>query len=352
MLIVCESVDGGGKTTFVRDVVEAYERGRADAGVPARVHVLKFGRPAPGLTPMEEYARPLVTVPVSAAVHSPDRLVICDRLHVGEAVYGPTYRGENRIGPGGLLFMELLLESLGALRLLVQPDDHRVIEKRLAERGDDYLRLEDAERVWRWYEDYARCYRYRRAQLPAPGHEDVIRLEEDGRMIHTPALALAHARTRAASHAHLGRWPGYVGSWLPRALLVGDRRNPAARWPWTPLPFVPYRRRGSADHLLDALALLGETGRVDDVAGSVGLVNAGDDDPRASPWRDRPDAFHELHDELGAPRVVALGNEASRALARLGVAHDRVRHPQWARRFRAHDLAGYAGELGGAVNGA
>lgn len=54
---------------------------------------------------------------------------------------------------------------------------------------------------------------------------------------------------------------------------------------------------------------------------------------------------------LGEPSIVALGALASEALTGLDLAHVRVDHPQYARRFRRYDVVGYARELRDAAIG-
>ena len=177
-LIVVEGVDGAGKSTLIQklthtDVIHCG---------PIKKH------------PMQEYIEPLLKYDGSYDM-------VCDRLHVGELVYGPIYRGESKLTEGGRRFIEMFLESRGALKLILDaPLDE--IQRRLEHRGEDFLRPEDLERVWRFYRLYGSDNGWLVLDRPDP---DVV-------------YSLARA---AESFVHkLFDFPDYVGSRLPDVLFV------------------------------------------------------------------------------------------------------------------------------------
>jgi len=63
------------------------------------------------------------------------RLTVFDRLHIGELVYGPVFRGKSRLSTADVSTLESQLDGLGALKLYVDCADE-VLLSRMQGRGD------------------------------------------------------------------------------------------------------------------------------------------------------------------------------------------------------------------------
>lgn len=94
MLIVLEGIDGAGKTQLAVDLLSSPEGG----------YYMHFGVPASN--PYEDYLRAIRARPA-------DELAVIDRLHWGEAVYGPLHRGGSLLSRAEFASVEheLLLRS-------------------------------------------------------------------------------------------------------------------------------------------------------------------------------------------------------------------------------------------------
>lgn len=316
MLICLEGVDRGGKSTLARELQRLH-------GGPSIVY--HQGPPPPTTDLVELYERPLLDPAFRERALDPEDLVVLDRWETGELVYGPLFRGASRLSPGQALHVDLVLRSLGAVRVLAQPRAVGVVKQRHLAHGDDLLAYHDVERVHEFYEAAARAggwYRAAAVDDPFDVGPHYTRRPDD-------LLALA-ARTALVAR-EIDGFPGYAGARWPVVLYVGDRRADgpkAVRGDWTNKAFTPLGGLSSSRWLLDALAQgLQWQG--------VGLVNS------VEPGLD----LLALWKALETPRVVALGNLAARRLEALGVPHGKVCHPQFARRFRAKDFQGYASEL-------
>lgn len=127
MLVVLEGVDGAGKTSLVDRLTE-------QSSVETRtLHRAQLKR-----DPEDEYITDLL------GTYTPNtkELLVCDRWHLGELIYGPLYRGKSAVDSGMLMRIERLLDKLGAFRLNVTCDLN-TLTRRLAVRGEDYLRAGD-----------------------------------------------------------------------------------------------------------------------------------------------------------------------------------------------------------------
>lgn len=129
-IIILEGVDGSGKSTLADKL--------AVAGEAAGYKVIKEHRGPIQSTIVDEYVRPLFDV-------AHDELLIADRWHVGELIYGPLYRGVSLAKPH-LEAIEGLLDMLHGVRVIVTAP-LPVIRTRLEARGEDYLKPEHVERV-------------------------------------------------------------------------------------------------------------------------------------------------------------------------------------------------------------
>lgn len=102
MIIVLEGPDGVGKTTLA-DAIESVHGGD--------VIRMRSGPPPDDQDTAVHYAtkiREMISMADSGCA------VICDRLHIGELVYGPLLRGGSRITPAEANALDLMLDGAGA----------------------------------------------------------------------------------------------------------------------------------------------------------------------------------------------------------------------------------------------
>lgn len=311
-IVVVEGCDRVGKTTLCRRLEEEFRR-RGHA-----TRRLKASRPEPGVRALDEYAAPLLGYDQAAAW-------IVDRWHVGELVYGPLYRGKSRLSSAQRVHVEQMLSARGAVKVHVTADAGTVRE-RMERDGEAFLKAVDAERVLREFEHYT-----------SDGPHGWLRVRGDDSMGRTVGMLVDLAASRAAMAAPVAAIsPSYAGSLQPDAVLVGDapnhrgnERNPpyAAFTPWD---------GNSAEHLLLSLDAAG----VDHAA--YGYVNA----------NGAGENLLDLVRVLNQPRLVTLGCNAELAVERAGLADlvaARLRHPQYEKRFKHHELSRYAEQLRDAI---
>ena len=142
-LIVLEGVDGAGKTTYAEQLI-------AEWPVQDKTWLLHAGQPA-AKPIMHQYETALLSL---YDPRDPDQLVVCDRWHVGETVYGPIYRGRSRLTPGMARYVDQLLDSLGAVKCVLS-GTLKTLTRRLADRGEDFLKPEHLALVADQYHTYA-----------------------------------------------------------------------------------------------------------------------------------------------------------------------------------------------------
>lgn len=142
-VIIVEGIDGSGKSTLV-DSLESM--------IPDNYHVLRMHRGPIQDTVENEYIEPLTSL-------SSNQFLLADRWHVGEMIYGPIYRGESLVSGLYENLIESYLDSIGAVKIILQPDISEV-RQRLADRGEDYLLEEHVEEVYKFYGQYADKHNY------------------------------------------------------------------------------------------------------------------------------------------------------------------------------------------------
>lgn len=280
MLIVLEGADGAGKTTLAREIVAQLPGSR----------VLHAG-------PLPKSIHPLTMYEGALRSYRPggDDHIICDRWHLGEAVYPQVLRRSTRWNDAVERHLRLFMRARGAYVVLLDPPTSE-LKTRLETRGDDLVSTDMLDAIAFGF-----------IRLAERGNvDDVVTQFVTPRRIINNALAAERAAKA------LRPFETYVGPPRPLTLLFGEKRGVGGKFTHQRMPsFMPYP--GTSGHYL--LSHMRDTV-------TVGLANACDaDDPR------------ELWKALGEPQVVALGRCAHDELTHLGVQHGAVPHPQFVRRF-------------------
>lgn len=287
MLIVLEGCDGVGKST----IVESLAGFARSAGMG--VTLLHKGKP--------EHDDPFIEYETELVDYAPGKneLVLCDRWHWGEAIYGPRYRGKSLLDEVGLRHIDLFLRTRGALQVLLDLPA-AIVQQRLSQRGDDLVDIDHVP-------DIMEKYRV----LVANMGQHVLTVDPTSRAV-TEALFASAVMCDEYAMA-IPRTKTYVGPASPEMLLLGESRGLPPD-PNEILPaFVP-RHGTSGRYLLTALERAG-------IPPTYGMANVLEDD------------WVSLWHALGEPRVVALGTTAHHEADRHRVPHGWTQHPQYVRRF-------------------
>lgn len=301
MLILVDGVDCVRKSALVTRLVEAIERDNPGD----RVDVLRAGPPTKH--PLDEYVVPLLDYRPTRGRH-----VVCDRWHLGEAIYPAIFKRDTKFDYAVQAYTELFLRSRGALLVVVDATTDDVINC-LETRGDDLARPEQAAETLSLFRGWAVAN-----LLPTlvvrgfqASQDDVDAVIRRARLLEFVARGLNNFTT-------------YIGSRTPSTLLLGDIRNGHTRGEDNLLPaFMPYGSTSGHYMLTQLVNTCGYQSLK-----HVGIVNACDDD----------DA-HALYTLLRKPYTVALGRRASKVA---DWANHHVDHPQYRRRFRHAEGEVYA----------
>lgn len=166
-IIILEGIDGSGKSTLATRIVEYW---------PGTSTVIHRGPIQSSVE--EELIMPLLNL-------EPDELLIADRWHLSELIYGPLYRGTSQINTETMQQIEKTLHDLGAVRVVLQPPLEEVTQ-RLTERGEDFLVESDAPYVYAAYAALAQTWGY--MALPDNG-------EATARLLVDLASAAVHTKS-------------------------------------------------------------------------------------------------------------------------------------------------------------
>lgn len=290
MLIAVEGPDGAGKSTFVEILRQ----------IVAKDHDVEVRHSGPPTAwPVSEYE-------LGTQDYRPgrDQNIIYDRLHVGEQVYGPIYRGKG-MAPAEWEHVNGWLNRLGCVTVFVMPPIDEVKEN-LGNRGDDMVLPPHLDQIYRGYSEVLVGYKLARQVLYSyPTERDAYR-----------AVKLAMRIEKLyADTAHLN---SFVGWKSPDCLLIGDAKSSMAGDHVQ--AFVPWPRF-SGEFLMNAIV---------DRYVTWALINAEDDDVAEAVRLIRP------------ATVTTLGAVANAACAHAGVGVDaNAWHPSYALRRRGLSIEQY-----------
>jgi gluconate kinase len=311
MFIVIEGTDASGKTSLIEAVANEIKRRHPDK------HFMQFHKGRP----LEETRRWVLTDYVNSIEHinfSQDCNGLSDRWHWGEVTYASKYRphtnddGFGLLGKAGWRWVELFLMSRGVASFwLYQPLD--VIQRRLESRGDEFVKVDDLKEILDNYSVAAALSASLTEQL-APSADSLSSVPELAKHV----VDVAEAMSEIVKPI-LTKYPMYIGSPTPKVLLIGDKRNILEEYgEETKLPFMPVDNN-SGDFLLNAIPTI--------LWPECGIVNAADVDV---------DDLYSLWEDLGSPRIIALGRNAEKGIMATGIPtseYDVLPHPQYVRRF-------------------
>lgn len=313
MIVVLEGTEAVGKTTLAEELKGIWDNVILLDGTGVTM-VLHTGPPDTSRPVYPQYAEPLIDERFRATVLDPDSLVVLDRFHLGDLIYGPVLRGGPALTTEQLSHLELTLKGLGAFTAVLSATEDE-IQARMGPDRDDMIDADTAVKLNREYLDLAGRLRWPVINPTA------YRPGELARSI------IGKARVLTAGAKDLYDHPGYVGSPAPMVLFVGDQPSGWTAddpiWP----AFYPSVITGSASYLLRAL----ESAQAN-VA--YGLCNANDGTDVRALW-----------ETLHRPIVVGLGRRAQAMLSAAGLSYTDHPHPQWVRRFMHDRLEDYGRDL-------
>jgi hypothetical protein len=276
MIIIVEGIDGSGKSTLTETLALRLSCQTHHEGPP----------PKEGSV-LDHYGHLLQDA--RSKQH-----VVFDRLALGERIYGPVMRNEDRLGADGWRIFQRLVMASGARQVLCQPKYETCLANWSSGRPEYISRVTQFKDVYDRYLEMSVpgqiVYDYERDSL-----DDLIA------KLHVPRKTLPL---------------NMVGSPDATYLFVGERGSGAFD-----LPF--FGMSHSSGYLNRALELAGFDERDMTFMNAFSLAGRENMIP----------VF---------PRVIALGKEAGIVCDDQGVDHHQVPHPQYFARFHHADVTGYA----------
>jgi hypothetical protein len=295
MIIILEGPDGSGKTTLAKYLQSRHDFQYVHTGPPTDNDLL------------EEYGRTLYDACRSS------RNVVIDRLHVGERIYGPQLRGQDRLGRDGEVLIHRLISAYGA-RLVFCLPPYEVALSNWKSRFAEGMELIEKEAI------YQKVYAAYRATMNDVFYNAAVWFDYT-------RMSLDLAAAMASGINAFGMLPnGVIGSAMPTFLIVGEQANQD----YLDLPF--FSKSGSSKYLNDCLAEAGYQER------SIALVNALTLDGSRMP-------LDEICSSIGELKVIALGTHAHSVLDFFRVKHVTVPHPSYWKRFHAGSREVYVKQL-------
>ena len=244
--------------------------------------------------------------------------VVMDRLHWGELVYAPHYRGKSQLDYPGFEWMERAIQARGGVTILCEGETEKILERVIA-LEDDYVEknLEHLQMLSDLYVDT-----WKRARAPVFRHNF-----DEGREVNLNVVfGMARNLEREAAHPAIDEQ--YLGSLGATVLIVSDWESDVDS-DIRLFPFPAYDSHGEGFYLMETLLAI-------PTLGEYGIVNAYTD-------------LLPIWKHFDKPRVVALGEVASNTLAEQGIAHGVTYHPAYAKRFKHGEQKAYGNSIWNAV---
>lgn len=303
MIIVLEGCDGAGKSTLAEYLCSKY-----------RLLYHHEGPPPAHVEPLEHYAAQVETwrFRLEAKIDGWQGVVF-DRLAMGERIYGPIYRGHDRLGATGWRLMKRLFAAGNVIHIVAMPSYEVCLTNWLRNQGNELVT--DRTQFERMYDRY---------RTITAQDDYAFHLFYD----YTKPYALAeleHALDLRLSRKQLPA--GTIGSPTAKYLFVGEkgaRRNSLT----ADLPF--FGHVNSSGYLWDALDAAGYRDH------EVAVTNAERWDGREIVWPE-------------TKFIVPLGGRAKAECERrntgCSIVLPSLPHPQYWKRFHANDFQGYVSKL-------
>lgn len=306
MLIIVEGPDLAGKSTFIEGCLKPVLGGS--------VTVINKG-PA-RLPAMQEYEEPLLRYRPGNDAH-----VICGRWHWGERVYPDIIGRPARMDDVDFYHIELFLRSRGAFLVHFTANTY-TLRCRYAERGDRYVKCDQLDAI---HDSFIKVDRY--SMLPRITIDTShLKLNDYDSWQLVLDEVLQSSLTEATHAGAVRDFTTYVGVSRPKLLLLGDRRGVRGADAIDLRPGFQTHNTSSGRWLLRALL------RYYPYPGDIGFANACDVDDPVKLWN-----------ALGCPPAIALGEAAWHVTK--SFVRGRVKHPQYFRRFKHHDMAEYVSNI-------
>lgn len=144
-IVVLEGCDGAGKSTFA-DNLETLSRQQG-----WDVWRMHFGVPDESIPVVETHIAPVARWLGDAEVKGGNNLLIIDRYHIGEIVYGYMLRDGVRMTPEDHEEIDAFLAEHDAIKFYVRPSLETVLA-RFTARGDDLIKREQIVGIYELYD--------------------------------------------------------------------------------------------------------------------------------------------------------------------------------------------------------
>lgn len=144
-IIILEGCDGAGKTTLADNLERIARRQGWDTW---RMH---FGVPDESIPVVDTHVVPVARWIGDAEVKGGHNLLIIDRYHIGEIVYGYMLRNGNRMTPEDHGEIDAFLEEYDAVKFYVRPT-LGVVLARFTARGDDLISRDQIVGIYELYD--------------------------------------------------------------------------------------------------------------------------------------------------------------------------------------------------------
>lgn len=328
-LIVLDGPDGSGKTTLAKHLVDKYDA--------MYFHNIK-----------RKDIWLWHTACLRLAVkHSAHRLVVVDRLWLSECIYGAVYRGGSKY-PIAARMIDRIIRRFGAAHVVAAPPTEYAVEIHKKVRPHRANELAGVRQVADFYLDVAKGNMLRDPQTCyasflafSGGVKDLdgwhwydVTQHQGQKSVEIYARALVDhlvfmRKTLSKSQLDPEVWNQAGSIYNGKVLLLGDRLSGSRQDNW---PF--YANEMSSLYLSKAL----HHAKIRDEL--VFMMNAYDHDDKIQ--------NNILDVARVAQKAVALGHVASAVLDRIGVQHQMIHHPSYARRF-AYGLDRYSADLATAI---